>query len=287
MGQEIVPRALILLVELLVRGRQQNRHDVVGGDGEALADIDRRGALQRVGQRHRIDRHHAVHARPGSQPVHLGEQRRSGGEIGGEVHVLRILRHQLAVEVLLVLGELGHRRVEESQGPAGGALLQNADLAVVGLDQREGAEDPAGGARLGQVLEDHQIGARPVGPEHRRHQTRDPRARPGDVGGPVQFAGQAVHRIADRPDDVRSVDRGQLFPAWFTAASAFCSSGEICCSGSTSMVPPLGANSLGCRVVAICTSDGITFCASESTVRVTSRMASRLLPTKGITVAAR
>ncbi len=53
------------------------------------------------------------------------------------------------------------------------------------------------------------------------------------------------------------------------------------------MVPFFGVNWLGCSVAAMSTSDGITSLASESTVRVTSRRASKFAPRNGVTVATR
>ncbi len=111
--------------------------------------------------------------------------------------------------------------------------------------------------------------------------------------GPVTSA--AASSLSDSvptasPMGCTSSDRSmalRVTMASFTATSADCSSGEIRSIGARSIAPSLGASSDGCRVLAISTSEGITSVASESTVSVTSRMASRLGPTNGKPVAAR
>ena len=81
--------------------------------------------------------------------------------------------------------------VEDLEVGGGGALVGDADGAGVGPDDDVGARHAAGGADLGVVLEQHEVGARAVRAEHRRQQ---PRRAVGGRGEPLRL-GQAVGEL--------------------------------------------------------------------------------------------
>ncbi len=128
-----------------------------------VGDVDRSGELEQRGEALGVDRHHAVDLREsrlrGEAHQHLGDAR----EVGGEVDVL-----QRACPAGTARSGGGSRagasqvrsgRSRDRLVPHVGAEdVADVELAVLGGDQRVAADEAAGGARLGVVLDDEQVG---------------------------------------------------------------------------------------------------------------------------------
>ena len=208
-GLQVHLSGLVVVGEPLVRGRQRDRYDVVGGDLLPAGQRHRSDDLEDVLQRDRIEGDRTVELLAGlGAPVGQPDLRRIG-EMGAEVPVpevgvglvIRVDRVVLGAQV-----DLRRRRVAELRV---GTELGNRHPSAGRVEQPETADESAGSAGLRRRLEGHEVVARPLRTQHRRDEPG------GDVGGDqgglgrVHLLGELGSRIGDDAEPAR-VDRRDL-----------------------------------------------------------------------------